>query len=352
MTEVSGNTGETTAQNDDGELSIDNAIEALLSRTQEDLDTPNDQEPDEADAKAEAEEDAPDQSDDAEPEDDDLDAAEDEAEDEEVDPTEEDTEEGDDQEPEDEETDDSEYLFEVDGEKVNLEEARLGWLRQSDYTKKAQQLAEDRKAIEAQKQQLLNEQTQYQQVLETLKQQISGPEPDWATLEQTEDPVTVLQMKEAYREQQSRVEKIAAEQERIANEQQSALAALRKETIHKETEALLDKVPEWRDETVASNERKSIREFMNALGFSDQEAENVLDHRVVLALRYAVKGYQMETQKKPLARKKAAKAKPSLKPGSSSKPATKEQRLKRQAKDRFHQSGDLHDAVNFMLARS
>lgn len=44
-------------------------------------------------------------------------------------------------------TPEPEYLFEVDGTKVSLEDARNGYLRQSDYTKKTQELAEQRKQL-------------------------------------------------------------------------------------------------------------------------------------------------------------------------------------------------------------
>lgn len=45
------------------------------------------------------------------------------------------------------ESDSSDYLFEVDGKKITLDEARNGWLRQSDYTKKTQELAEMRSRL-------------------------------------------------------------------------------------------------------------------------------------------------------------------------------------------------------------
>jgi len=46
-----------------------------------------------------------------------------------------------------------EMKFEVDGESLTAEELKLGYLRQSDYTKKTQLVAEQRKAFEAQTEQ-------------------------------------------------------------------------------------------------------------------------------------------------------------------------------------------------------
>jgi hypothetical protein len=41
----------------------------------------------------------------------------------------------------------TDYLFEVDGSKITLDEAKNGYLRQSDYTKKTQELAEMRQRL-------------------------------------------------------------------------------------------------------------------------------------------------------------------------------------------------------------
>ena len=49
-----------------------------------------------------------------------------------------------------EEEEPEELMFEVDGESLTAEELKLGYLRQSDYTKKTQAVAEQRKAFEAQ----------------------------------------------------------------------------------------------------------------------------------------------------------------------------------------------------------
>ena len=47
----------------------------------------------------------------------------------------------------------TEGLVEIDGEDVDIQELKQGHLRQQDYTRKTQQVAEDRKAAEQQRQQ-------------------------------------------------------------------------------------------------------------------------------------------------------------------------------------------------------
>jgi hypothetical protein len=64
------------------------------------------------------------------------------------------------------------YTVKVDGEEfeVTLDELRDGYQRQSDYTRKSQSLAEQRKAYEANLQAVQNERNQYAQVLEQMSE--------------------------------------------------------------------------------------------------------------------------------------------------------------------------------------
>lgn len=345
MAELPGNKAEATVQSTDS-LDIDQAVEALLADPDKDNsdgepDDKGDDDPVEAGAAAEeTEEPAGDTQD---PEDPDLDATGDDA--------------GDDQEPGDpDEGDDAEggdteeYAFEVDGNQVTLEEARLGYLRQSDYTRKTSEVAENRKALEADKDSVAAERQQYATMLDTLKQQIAGEgeEPDWVTLEATSDPVEFLQAKEKWRDQKDRLGQIEAETQKVSAAQAQLARDSLAETVHREREALLEALPEWRDKTVAKAEQTEIRSFMKELGFSDAEAENVLDHRVVQALRFGLKGWKMETKAKPIAKKKAAAARP-IKGKARSAPQSKSSVRQRQATERFHETGDLHDAVNMMV---
>ena len=74
---------------------------------------------------------------------------------------------------------------EVDGEEITVEELKRGNLRQRDYTRKTQELAETRRQMETQAQEIERERAQYAQMLPALQQRIEQSveqEPDWDTL--------------------------------------------------------------------------------------------------------------------------------------------------------------------------
>jgi len=76
------------------------------------------------------------------------------------------------------------YTIRVDGEEVEvtLEELQNGYSRQQDYTRKTQELSQQRKTIEQQQRQLAERDAIYAQLLPKMEAQIKGElanEPDW-----------------------------------------------------------------------------------------------------------------------------------------------------------------------------
>ena len=74
---------------------------------------------------------------------------------------------------------------EVEGEEITVEELKRGNLRQRDYTRKTQELAEMRKDVEVQFDSVTRERQQYAQLLPALQERIESQvveEPDWDTL--------------------------------------------------------------------------------------------------------------------------------------------------------------------------
>lgn len=333
---------ESTAHTPENALSLNDAISALLGETlDEDTSTKEPDTSDDTDLVEEDEDVADDEghTSDEDPEDDD-----------DVEPAdEEDDEDASDEEP----ADQPEHLFEVEGEKVTLDEARRGFLRQADYTRKAQDLADQRKAIQSERETIAQERQYYSQVLDALKKQIStsAVEPSWTPEQQEADPVGYLQAREAWRDQQDRASKIEAEQARIADEQKAASDQALQDLIEEERGKLLREIPEWADQEVATREKTEIREFMHELGFSEEEAGAVIDHRVVKALRLGLKGWQLSKGKETLVQKKAKKGPtPGLRSKAPDRAPDKRTRRQRQAERRLLKSGSIDDAVELLLA--
>lgn len=209
------------------------------------------------------------------------------------------------------------FTVKVDGKEVEvtLEELQKGYSRTQDYTRKTQQIAEMRKATEAELQAIRAERQQYAQLLGALSEQVktaAEPQVDWDRLYQ-EDPIEYVRQREVMRENREKAAAIQAEQARLAQisqqEQMQQLQALKA----KESEKLVEALPGWKDPAKAKAEKAMLVEFGQKMGFSPQELGNIYDHRVVLALRKAALYDQMQAKRqgiKPVTNNGPKPAKP------------------------------------------
>ena len=154
------------------------------------------------------------------------------AEEEEAEPEEEEAEE-ESEEPDVEEEEEL-YKVKVDGseQEVTLDELLSGYSRQSDYTKKTQQIAQERQQMSQLQQQWQQEmiaaQTERQQYIDALgqvvNQSMTGLEEyaniDWATLKE-DDPISYVTRRDEFRDAQERV-RAMQEQQAYAVQQQEA----------------------------------------------------------------------------------------------------------------------------------
>jgi hypothetical protein len=201
-----------------------------------------------------------------------------------------------DEEPSDEQLDSESQTFTVtvDGkpEDVPLDELIAGYHRYATYTKKSQQLAEQRDGFGAEQQALRQTYQQYQGVLSQLHGQMQAANKpanlDWDALER-ENPVQWLKLKELERQRAGEIQAVQAEQTRmqhlLAGENDKKLQA----HLEVEQNLVLEKIPEWADGDLAAEEQRKLVEFGRAIGFSDHELNTVYDHRALVVLRDAMR---------------------------------------------------------------
>ena len=123
---------------------------------------------------------------------------------------------------EDEQEQPTYYKVRVDGEEVEvtLEELQSGYSRQQDYTRKTQELSQQRKTIEQQQQELAQRDAIYSQLLPKLEAQLKGElagEPDWNKLYE-DDPVGYVREKQLWDEKKEKLQATQAEQQRLQQE--------------------------------------------------------------------------------------------------------------------------------------
>ena len=201
-----------------------------------------------------------------------------------------------DEEPDDEQLDSESQTFTVtvDGkpEEVPLDELIAGYHRYATYTKKSQQLAEQRQGFGAEQQALRQTYQQYQGVLSQLHQQMEAankpPNMDWDALER-ENPVQWLKLKELERQRSGEIQAVQAEQARM----QQLLAGENDKKLQQhltvEQNLVLEKIPEWADGDLQADEQRKLVEFGKTIGYSDNELNTLYDHRALIVLRDAMR---------------------------------------------------------------
>jgi hypothetical protein len=239
------------------------------------------------------------------------------------------------------------YKAKVDGEEieVDIDELINGYQRTADYTKKSQALAEQRKAIEAERvhlEQVKQERQAYAQKLQALSQFLSQQDQgeNLEVLKET-DPIGYAVKVAERTEREKQLAVVRAEQQRIAQQQQAEQQQALQKYLQSEAEKLNALIPELAGPK--GNEiRQQIREYANAQGWTDQELGSVYDHRAVLSLYKAMK-YEQLQKSKPEIQKKVQQAPKMLKSGTSAPPAKSAQ--DKQLAQRLRSTGKVKDAA-------
>ena len=250
---------------------------------------------------------------------------------------------------EDTQEDDKPQVFtvKVDGKEieVSLDELQKGYSRTQDYTRKTQQVAEARKAAEAELQAVRAEREQYAQLLGALSEQVKAaaePQIDWDRLYR-EDPIEYVRQREVMRDNKERAAAIEAERQRLSQiAQQEQMKQLQTVKV-KESQALLEAVPSWKDPAKAKAEKAMLIEFGQKMGFTPQELGNIYDHRVVLALRKAALYDQMQAKRQGIKPVTNNGPKPA-KPGAAGRVSQMSDSVR--AKQRLAKTGRVEDAAS------
>ena len=239
------------------------------------------------------------------------------------------------------------YKVKAAGEEIEVDEDELikGYQQGVDYTKKSQALAEQRKAVEAERihlEQVKQERMAYAQKLQALDsfltQQNKGVDLD--VLKET-DPIgyAVAVAEQNQREKQLAV--VRQEQQRIAQQQQAEHQASLQNHLRQESEKLVSLIPELATPQ-GDAIRKQIRDYAKSVGWTDQELSSVYDSRAVVSLYKAMK-YEQLQKSKPELNKKLQSAPKMMRSGSSA-PVTRNSQDK-QVMQRLRETGKVQDAA-------
>ena len=193
------------------------------------------------------------------------------------------------------------FTVRVDGKnvEVTLEELQKGYSREADYTRKTQQVSEERRAFAAEAELVRTERQQYSQLLGSLQaqlQQNAAPQIDMDRL-YNEDPIEWVRQKELARDSEKVHAAIQSEQQRLSHIQAQEQYQSMQAHLAQQQDAMLRAIPEWANPDKAKAEKTLLIEWGQKLGFSSDELKNIFDHRAVVALRKAALYDQMMTKR-------------------------------------------------------
>ncbi len=243
------------------------------------------------------------------------------------------------------------FSIKVDGEdiQVTLDELKAGYSRQKDYTRKTQEVAEQRKQAEKIQHEAMQKNTElseeralYNDLLPKMQMMIKNnlqKEPDWQQLID-QDPQEYLRKKEEWSKTSQTLSFVENEMNRLKTEQeQDSQRALQQQAIEGQR-IINEKIPEWKDNEVAKKEAENMMTYAKGLGFSQDELSQIYDGRLILLLRDAWQHSKV---------KKAVKTKPKESPARVSRPGNsnkiKSNTPLKNAKSKLRKSGTVSDAA-------
>lgn len=241
------------------------------------------------------------------------------------------------------------YRVKANGEEleVSLDELLNGYSRTADYQKKTQSLAEQRKAVEAERVKIdeaAKTRDTYAQRLQVIEQLLSQQDSSENLQELKETDPIAYAIKVAERsEREKQLQAVQAERMRVQQEQQALQAQQLQRHIQDEQAKLMDVIPEFKDDAKAEVVRRDIRNYAKSKRFTDQELSQVYDSRAVEMIYKAMK-YDKLMEGKNGATKKVSSAPKTLKPGTTN-PQSSEQEAKKKEFARLKQTGSKNDAA-------
>ena len=265
-------------------------------------------------------------------------------------------------EDDDEEPETEKGRFVADNAKVRLEdgtvttiaELKKGSLLLPDYTRKTQEVAEQRRTVESQSQALQQHAQQLAQQRDYVTQLVQAfmpPPPDPSILDV--DPHGYQKQRVEYEQWMAHHQNLAAMAQAEQQQAQQRAAQERKDREQREWNATLEKMPALKDETRLKGFIRDIEQHGLGYGFSKEEIANALtmDHRQALVLRDAMAWRKLQADKTKVTSK--VEGRPPVQKGTRRlSPDGQKVRKQSAAFERLRKTGSVEDAAAAFLASS
>lgn len=246
--------------------------------------------------------------------------------------------------------------IEIDGKQYQVPEAlKKAFIQQADYTRKTQEVAEQRRLVDFQRQQvalaeserkfgeLVRDELSQMSTLDAALKQYEAL--DWRNLS-TDEMIRYKVEIDQLKERKANIERgVQQKHGQWQQEVQRAHAQL----LQQGMEAVKKAIPNFNDATI-----QEIKDYALSEGYTPEEIGNILDPRQVKTLWEAAQYRKLRTQKAPTAQK-LAQARPIGKPAPSARPmdqATRDRLAFSKAKGAARSSAERAKVIEAYLAKT
>jgi len=236
----------------------------------------------------------------------------------------------------------------IDGKEVEvtLDELKNGYQRQSDYTRKTMEAAEQRKAADAELNAAIQERRTYADNLQRMQIQLESALQeqntiDWQRLIDT-DPQEYLKQQHLYQQRQAQLQRNGIEQQQVNAKIQAEEQTRFQSHLQAQQEELLAKLPEWKNDEKSKTEKVALREYLLNQGFDQKTVDNVSDAKAVIMARKAMLYDKMMSKAQAVAKKVSSLPQKVEKPGVAE---TRNLDKRSNAFQRLSKSGSIDDAA-------
>ena len=251
------------------------------------------------------------------------------------------------------------YAVTINGEEhtIPLDELLKGYSRHSDYTRKTQELSEQRRGMEqyhnqwnAEIQQIQAERQQYVNALQNVVENSMGALDQFATVDweslKNENPLEYITKRDEFRETQERVRQVQFQQQQTHQAYQQESQRNHKRVLQEEHGKLVNALPEWKDAESRQKLGSEIKAYAISQGYSPEEIKSLVDHRSLLVLNKAMK---FDKASSPDVVQKKVKNKPRVIRAGSPRTKADAGKQKRTTKmKRLRSSGHVDDAASIL----
>lgn len=234
----------------------------------------------------------------------------------------------------------------VNGQELQVKQSELiaNYQKDSAAAQKFEEAAQLRKQAESETAQARKERQEYTEKLGQFAQQLEflqSQPVDWQALLEN-DPSEYLKQRHIFDQRQIQLNQAKAAEAHLKQQSQVEAEHQYRNYLKTEEEALLSKVPEWKDATKAQAERTAIAHYLTSTGFHEEQINRISDHRVVLMARKAMQFDQLMSKATTATKKVAPLPAKVERPGNgdATKPDGRSEAMKR-----LQRSGKIEDAA-------